>query len=106
VALPGFINKASPFPRLEEDYYWTSMKRNVYFRHNFVSYRMDKKWRMIPQPQKERSESGIRAWSALRNACDNLQCEECRIDCRMFINGLHDAINIKLGKAMRTPNDF
>jgi hypothetical protein len=50
--------------------------------------------------------SGRRAWSELEKACNNLQCEECRTDCISFIYGLHDAINIKLGKPMRTPKDF
>jgi hypothetical protein len=55
---------------------------------------------------KEPPESGRRAWSHLEKACDNLQCGECRNDCVKFIRGLHDAINIKLGKPMRSPNDF
>jgi hypothetical protein len=61
---------------------------------------------MLPEPPKEPSESGRRAWSALEKACDNLQCEECRNDCLSFISGLHDAVNIKLGKPMKSPNDF
>ena len=54
----------------------------------------------------EPAESGRRAWLDLERACGNLQCGECRKDCLTFINGLHDAINIKLGKSMRFPNDF
>jgi hypothetical protein len=60
----------------------------------------------IPKHNTEPAESGRRAWRDLERACDNLQCEECRKDCLIFINGLHDAINIKLGKSTRTPNDL
>jgi hypothetical protein len=104
--LPGFTAEAS-FSRLKDNYYyyWSSMKSDIYLKEN-VAYHTMNRWQIIPEPQKEPSESGRRAWSALEKACDNLQCEECRNDCLRFINGLHDAINIKLGKPTRTPGDF
>ncbi len=109
--LPGFTAEASSFSGLREIYYYrSSMKNDVYLRQHFASPTMNtwrnNRWNVFPETPKESSESGRRAWSALENACDNLQCEECRNDCLRFINGLHDAINIKLGKPMRTPNDF
>jgi hypothetical protein len=87
------------------------MKGNVYVKqqalsHNTTDTWRNNSWEILAERQKEPSESGRRAWKALEKACDNLQCEECRNDCLRFINGLHDAINIKLGKPMRTPTDF
>ena len=87
------------------------MRGDVYLKQKIASYgrntsRTNYQWKMLPEPLREPSESGRRAWSALEKACDNLQCQECRDDCLRFMNGLHDAINIKLGKPMRTPNDF
>jgi|ERR671916_387955 hypothetical protein len=113
VELPGFITAEaySSLSRLKESYYWSPMKSAGYVGQQASSNIMNpwggNTWRrLLPEPQKEPSESGRGAWSALEKACDNLQCEECRNDCLSFINGLHDAINIKLGKPMRTPNDF
>jgi hypothetical protein len=60
----------------------------------------------VPESPRESSHTGRRAWRDLETACNNLQCNECRRDCISFVNGLHDAINIKLGKQMKTPNDF
>ena len=65
----------------------------------------DQKWQ-VPEPASEPSQSGRRAWRDLERACNNLQCQKCRNDCVTFVHGLHDSINIKLGKPMRTPNDF
>jgi hypothetical protein len=113
--LPGFTAQASyssPFSGLKENYYYRSfMKSDVYLRQNIASSyirntRSRNRWKIIPEPQKEPLESGRAAWRALEKACDNLQCEECRKDCLRFINGLHDAINIKLGKPLRSPSDF
>jgi hypothetical protein len=113
MTLPGFTAEVSSFSRLKENYYyyyWSSMKSDLHVAQQVASRTMNtersNRWKMIPEPQKEPSESGRRAWSALEKACDNLQCEECRNDCLRFINGLHDAINIKLGKPTRTPGDF
>jgi hypothetical protein len=113
MTLPGFTAEVSSFSRLKENYYyyyWSSMKSDFYVAQQVASRTMNtersNRWKMIPEPQKEPTESGRRAWSALEKACDNLQCEECRNDCLRFINGLHDAINVKLGKPTRTPGDF
>jgi hypothetical protein len=110
MTLPGFTAEVASFSRLKENYYWSSMKSEVYIEQQVASSTMNtqrsNRWKVIPEPQKEPTESGRRAWTALENACDNLQCKECRNDCVSFIHGLHDAINIKLGKPMQTPNDF
>ncbi|SRR5215203_3447298 len=110
MTLPGFTAEDSSFSQFKENYYWSSMKSDVYLRQTVASPTMNtwrsNRWKIIPEPLKESSESGRAAWSALENACGILQCEECRNDCLRFINGLHDAVNIKLGKPMRTPNDF
>lgn len=66
---------------------------------------LSERWK-TPEPPSEPAESGRRAWMDLERACDNLQCQKCRKDCLSFIDGLHDAINIKLGKPMRNPNEF
>jgi hypothetical protein len=106
MTLPGFTAEASSFSRMKENYhYWSLMKSDVYLRQNIGTHAMNR-WKTMPEPQKEPSESGRRAWSSIEKACDNLQCEECRNDCLRFMNGLHDAINMKLGKPIRTPNDF
>jgi hypothetical protein len=106
MTLPGFTADVSSFSRMKNNYYyWSLMKSDVYLRQN-VSPHTVNRWKTIPEPQKEPSETGRRAWNALEKACDNLRCGECRNDCLRFINGLHDAINIKLGKPIRTPNDF
>lgn len=112
--LPGFTAEASSTSSsgLKENYYyWSLMKGDVCLRQSMASsYTRNKqssnRWEIIPEPQKEPSESGRAAWSALENACGNLQCVECRKDCLRFINGLHDAINVKLGKPLRSPNDL
>jgi hypothetical protein len=111
MVMPGFTAEAASFSTLKENYYYYQFptKTGVYIKQNAIPYTMNtlsNQWKIIPEPLKESSESGRRAWSALETACDNLQCEECRNDCLRFINGLHDAINIKLGKPMKTPNDF
>ncbi len=119
MVLPGFTAEVASFGGFKKDYYhYSSMKRNTSVRQEITSYGMNTsrssifhhasayQRKTIPEPQKEPSESGRRAWNALEKACDNLQCEECRNDCIKFINGLHDAINIKLGKPMRSPTDF
>lgn len=106
MTLPGFTAGASSSTRVKQNYYyWSLMKRDVDIKQNVASNTINR-LKTVPEPAKESSESGRRAWSALERACDNLHCEECRNDCRRFINGLHDAINIKLGKPVRTPNDF
>jgi len=111
MVLPGFTAEFASFSTLKENYYYRSpTKTGVYINQNAAPYTMNtarsSQRKIIPEPLKEPAESGRRAWSALEKACDNLQCEECRNDCLLFINGLHDAINIKLGKPMRTPDDF
>jgi hypothetical protein len=110
--LPGFTTEVfSSFSQLSENYYYSIKSDDGYVGQNLTSRMMSisrssNRWKVSPEPQKEPSESGRRAWIALENSCNNLQCEECRNDCRRVINGLHDAINIKLGKSMRTPSDF
>jgi hypothetical protein len=111
MTLPGFTAEVASFSRLKENYhYWSTTKSEVYVEQEVASSTMNtprsNRWKMIPEPQKEPTESGRRAWSALGNACNNLQCDECRSDCVRFVNGLHDAINIKLGKPVKSPNDF
>jgi hypothetical protein len=107
IRTPGFTAKSSLF--LASTYYRLSSKK---YRGNArpvnlqtMEVSSSKKWK-IPHPLTEPPESGRRAWMDLEKACYNLYCEECRKDCLSFINGLHDAINIKLGKPMATPNDF
>ena len=60
----------------------------------------------ISEAQTESTDNGRRAWKDLESSCYNLQCQKCLKDCFAFINGLHDAVNIKLGKPVRTPNNF
>ena len=64
-----------------------------------------KKW-SIPKQHTEPAGSGRAAWMDFEKACNNLQCKDCRKDCMSFVNGLHDAINIELGKSVKTPNDL
>jgi hypothetical protein len=106
----GFTAEASFYKSKENYYYWFPIKSDLYLKQKIALHTMNRsrsnRWKIIPEPQREPSESGRRAWSALEKGCENLQCEECRNDCLRFINGLHDAINIKLGKPTRTPSDF
>jgi hypothetical protein len=76
---------------------------NVASQNNIISYY---EGQPIFQSTSEPTESGRKTWSELERACDNLECSSCRRDCTSFINGLHDALNIKLGKPMKYPNDF
>jgi hypothetical protein len=110
MVLPGFTAEVAS-STLKENYYyyWSPTKTGVYIKQNAAPSRMNtstNQWKIIPEPLKEPAESGRRAWIALEKACSNLQCKECRNDCLRFINGLHDAINIKLGKPMRSTSDF
>ena len=107
--IPSFTAEYSLFGASTQ--YWLSEKdyrsnrqqhRNILQTRNLSS---SQRWK-TPEPPREPAESGRMAWMDLERACYNLHCEECRKDCVSFINGLHDAINIKLGKPMRTPNDF
>jgi len=109
MVLPGFTAEVSSLYKLKENYYCcSSMNSNVYGKQSTAPYTMNRSsnWRILQETAKEPAESGRRAWNALEKACANLQCQECRNDCLRFINGLHDAINIKLRKPIRTPNDF
>jgi hypothetical protein len=113
MTLPGFTKEVYSSHGLKGNYYYrysSQTKSDIHPKEGTTSYAANTsrigQWKPIPEPQKEPSESGRSAWIALRKACNNLQCEECRKDCIRFINGLHDAINIKLGKPIRTPNDF
>ena len=51
-------------------------------------------------------DSGPAAWRALENACNILNCQSCASECRRLINGLHDLVNVKLGRALHRPDDF
>jgi hypothetical protein len=107
VRIPGFTAESSLFSastqyRYLGKKYHSSMQAIISQTRQLSS---TERWK-IPEPQKEPAMSGQRAWMDLERACNNLQCEACRSDCLSFINGLHDAINIKLGKPVRTPNDL
>lgn len=107
MTLPLFTATNSLFS--SDSSYWLSAKkchtdkRAVSLQMSSVTYSGRAK---ISNHGSEPAESGRRAWNELERACTNLLCSICRRDCVSFINGLHDAINIKLGKPMRTPNDF
>ena len=108
MGLAGFTAESSLFG--SSTYYsWPSAKNYRSDSHPLISQprKMSLSERgKIPEPQREPADSGRRTWMDLERACNHLQCEECRKDCLSFINGLHDAINIKLGKPIRTPNDL
>jgi hypothetical protein len=110
MTMPGFTADSSLFGTSTYYYYsWPSAKN--YYRNSHPLISQTRKLSLsrrgkIPEPQREPSESGRMAWMDLERACNNLQCEGCRKDCLSFINGLHDAINIKLGKPIRTPDDL
>jgi hypothetical protein len=107
MVLPSFTAKSSICGSSSP--YWFSAKDYSSNLQSIISQTRklssSKRWK-VREPLREPAESGRRAWSDLERVCNNLQCDECRKDCLTFINGLHDAINIKLGKSMRTPNDF
>jgi hypothetical protein len=108
MTLPSFTAESSLFSvntyyRLSAENYNTNTQQTINSQRSKMSY--DERCKSC-NPGGEPAESGRRAWSDLERACSNLQCEECRKDCISFINGLHDAINIKLGKPIRAPNDF
>jgi hypothetical protein len=112
MTIPSFTAESSLFGT--STYYysssWPSVK-NYYYSNLHPLISQTRKLSLsergkIPEPQREPAESGRMAWMALERACNHLQCEGCRKDCLSFINGLHDAINIKLGKPIRTPNDL
>ena len=103
MAIPCFTAASSIYGSSKS--YWSSAKdysSNSQSINSQMSRVISSEIWKIPEP----AESGRRAWIDLERACYNLQCKECRKDCSSFINGLHDAVNIKLGKPMRTPNDF
>lgn len=107
MALPSFTAASSIYGSSKS--HWFSAKDyscNLQSGSSQMSGLISSEKRRIPEPATEPAESGRRAWIDLERACYNLECEECRKDCLTFINGLHDAINIKLGKSLRTPNDF
>lgn len=56
--------------------------------------------------QREPTESGRAAWKSLEQSCSLLRCSECRDSCQRFINGLHDMVNVTLGKRMQRTDDF
>jgi hypothetical protein len=59
-----------------------------------------------PAHETEPRTTGRAAWAALAKACETLQCRSCRADCHRFVNGLHDAINVKLRKPTEREADF
>ncbi len=100
MTIPGFTAKSSIFG--SSTHYRNSLK---HLSDNIQIVNPCKEWKNHESPT-ELPDSGRRTWMLLERACYNLYCEKCRNDCQRFINGLHDAINIKLGKVMKTPDDF
>jgi hypothetical protein len=102
--LPGFNARSSLFGS-NSSYRHLVKKYHSGLQIQTEKVSINERWK-IPEAQREPSISGRLAWTYLERACHHLQCEQCRKDCLRFINGLHDAINIKLGKPLRTPNDL
>ena len=49
---------------------------------------------------------GSHIWTKLDKTVDEIECDFCRNKGRKLINGIHDSINIHLGKIMQKPKDF
>jgi hypothetical protein len=107
MAIPGFTADCS-VGSISTKYYLSSGNHHrAYWQIILQNQRMLSTEKFcILESSREPIHSGRKAWRDLESACYNLQCKKCREDCLSFINGLHDAVNIKLGKPMRTPNDF
>jgi len=108
MTVPGFIGRASYTPK---------MLRPT---QNAVPG-VPKSSKSIPQRRSERLNirgpirrslerepaiSGRAAWKALEQSCSLLQCQKCRNDCIRMVDGLHAAVNMKLGKPPERLNDL
>ena len=49
---------------------------------------------------------GQHIWKKLNDTVREIDCEFCRDKGIKMINGMHDSINIHLGKVMQKPKDF
>jgi hypothetical protein len=50
--------------------------------------------------------SGRAAWRAMEDSCRILMCPSCRESCMRLVNGLHDVVNVRLGKPIQRPGDL
>jgi hypothetical protein len=99
---PGFISGPS------DDSGYNSYRNTINYSTRQVEPRkpMMQGMRSGPILETEPIETGRAAWDALTRSCSLLRCSKCRKDCQSFINGLHDVVNVKLGKQMVRPMDF
>ena len=49
---------------------------------------------------------GAHIWDQLNKTVRKIECDFCRDKGIKLINGMHDSINIHLGKVMKKPKDF
>lgn len=49
---------------------------------------------------------GRKAWAQIHGACNILQCSICKNECITLTSGIHDVVNIKLGKPIFNRNQL
>jgi hypothetical protein len=49
---------------------------------------------------------GNRVWELLHGIANNYGCSSCRPGAKMLISGIHDTVNIFLGKPVYDPENF
>jgi hypothetical protein len=49
---------------------------------------------------------GSHVWKKLHDTVETIECDYCKGKGIKLIKGLHDSVNVHLGKKMKYPNDF
>jgi hypothetical protein len=104
MSVPGFSASQALYPAVKA-YRSSRPPRPIVVR---PEYRRSETARplMVPRDGVEAPGSGRAAWKALEESCEILKCHECRQECRAYVSGLHDLVNLKLGKPMQNRSAF
>tara|TARA_R110002020_G_scaffold348155_1_gene561829 strand:+ start:325 stop:603 length:279 start_codon:yes stop_codon:yes gene_type:complete len=49
---------------------------------------------------------GSKVWQKLHNACNDIGCDHCKNECKLYLEGVHDIVNAKLEKPIKHPKSL
>ena len=49
---------------------------------------------------------GQKVWQKLHNTCNDIGCDHCENECKLYLEGVHDIVNAKLNKKIQHPNSL